>query len=71
HLYKAGEVTALRLGTIHNVTFMLTLMREIREAIGAGRFADYRATFLERYQISNQAVRHEQRAKRRQAMRGA
>ena len=71
HLYKAGEVTALRLGTIHNVTFMLTLMREIREAIGAGRFADYRATFLDRYQISNQAVRHEQRAKRRQAMRGA
>ena len=36
HLYKAGEVTALRLGTIHNVHFMLDLMRQIRAAIEAG-----------------------------------
>lgn len=61
HLYKAGEITGLRLGTIHNVHFMLELMRQIRTAIAANTFADFRATFLARYQISNQVIRHEQR----------
>jgi queuine tRNA-ribosyltransferase len=71
HLYKAGEVTALRLGTIHNVHFMLELMRGIRAAILAGEYETFRAAFWERYQISNQKVRHEQRAKRQAAMRGS
>ncbi len=61
HLYKAGEITALRLGTIHNVHFMLELMRRIRAAIAAGRFAEFRAGFLARYRITDQAKRHEQR----------
>ncbi len=69
HLYKAGEVTALRLGTIHNVHFMLDLMRRIRAAIDEQRYEEFRAAFLERYRISNQEVRHEQSAKRRAAMR--
>ena len=64
HLYKAGEITALRLGTIHNVYFMLELMRQIRAAIGAGQLAGFRERFLARYQITNQAVRHEQRERR-------
>lgn len=61
HLYKAGEISALRFGTIHNVYFMLELMRQIRAAIQAGIYADFRTTFLQRYQITNQTVRHEQR----------
>ena len=61
HLYKAGEITGLRLGTIHNVHFMLEFMRQIRTTIAANTFADFRATFLARYQISNQVIRHEQR----------
>jgi queuine tRNA-ribosyltransferase len=61
HLYRAGEISALRLGTIHNLHFMLRLMEQIRQAIASGRFADFRVEFLERYQISNQAVRHQQR----------
>jgi queuine tRNA-ribosyltransferase len=61
HLYKAGEISALRLGTIHNVQFMLDLMRQIRNALATGTFADFRTEFLARYQISNQTVRHEQR----------
>ncbi len=61
HLYKAGEISALRLGTIHNVHFMLTLMEQIRTAITNGTFDDFRLTFLERFQISDQRVRHEQR----------
>jgi queuine tRNA-ribosyltransferase len=64
HLYKAGEISALRLGTIHNVTFMLNLMREIRAAIAAGVYAEYRAAFLARYRITDQATRHAQRERR-------
>jgi len=61
HLYKAGEISALRLGTIHNVHFMLDLMRQIRAAISAGEFAAFRAHFLARYRITDQATRHAQR----------
>lgn len=64
HLYKAGEISALRLGTIHNVAFMLTLMRQIRAAIAGGVYAEYRDAFLARYRITDQAVRHAQRAAR-------
>ncbi len=65
HLYRAGELNALRLGTIHNIQFMLDLMRQIRQAISDGRFQDFREKFLQRYRISNQEVRHEQAEKRR------
>jgi queuine tRNA-ribosyltransferase len=61
HLYRAGEISALRLGTIHNVYFMLSLMRDIRAAIGAGTFAGFRHQFLARFRITDQARRHEQR----------
>ena len=64
HLYKAGEISALRLGTIHSVHFMMELMRQIRAAIADGAFAGYRAAFLNRFQITNQDVRHEQHARR-------
>jgi queuine tRNA-ribosyltransferase len=63
HLYRAGEISALRLGTIHNLQFMQDLMRQIRQALAEGRFAEFRNIFLARYQISDQSVRHEQRAR--------
>lgn len=64
HLYKAGELTALRLGTIHNVTFMQQLMKQCQAAITSGTFGEFRQEFLSRYQISNQTARHAQREKR-------
>lgn len=64
HLYKAGEISALRLGTIHNVHFMMDLMVQIRQAIAEGRFADFRSSFLARYRITDQATRHDQHARR-------
>jgi queuine tRNA-ribosyltransferase len=64
HLYKAGEISALRLGTIHNVHFMMELMRSIRAALAAGAFDTFRTNFLARYQLTNQSVRHEQHARR-------
>jgi queuine tRNA-ribosyltransferase len=39
YLVRAGELTAKRLITLHNLTFMERLMRELREAIAAGEFA--------------------------------
>jgi queuine tRNA-ribosyltransferase len=39
YLIRANELTAKRLITLHNLTFMAELMRGMREAIAAGRFA--------------------------------
>lgn len=47
HLIIAGEILGATLLTIHNLHTMLTIMREIREAILTGRFADYREAFWE------------------------
>jgi queuine tRNA-ribosyltransferase len=46
HLFNAGEVSALRLGTIHNLFFYLELMRNIRRSIGEGRFREFKREFL-------------------------
>ena len=39
HLERCGEMLAPMLATIHNLHYYLNLMREIREALDAGRFA--------------------------------
>jgi queuine tRNA-ribosyltransferase len=41
YLVKAGELTAKRLVTLHNLRFMKTLMDEIRAAIEAGELEAY------------------------------
>jgi len=41
YLSRAGELTAARLITLHNLTFMAALMRGTRESIVAGRFDEY------------------------------
>jgi queuine tRNA-ribosyltransferase len=41
YLIRAKELTAKRLITLHNLTFMEGLMRGMREAIAAGRFASF------------------------------
>ena len=43
----AKEILAATLLSIHNLHTMLTLIKELREAILAGRFEDYRAAFWE------------------------
>ena len=49
HLVKAGELLALRLLTLHNLHFYLRLMERTREAIEAGRFAEFRRDTVARY----------------------
>jgi queuine tRNA-ribosyltransferase len=43
HLFTANEVTSVVLLTMHNLWFYLSLMREAREAIIAGRYTRFRA----------------------------
>jgi queuine tRNA-ribosyltransferase len=47
HLQRANEILGARLNTIHNLFYYLQLMRELREAIAAGRLADCVAGFHE------------------------
>ncbi len=41
HLFKAKELAAFRLGTIHNLHFFLQYMRDMRRAILEDRFVDF------------------------------
>ena len=45
HLFKAGEMLALRLAVLHNLWFYNNLMKEIREALDSGTFAAYREKY--------------------------
>jgi queuine tRNA-ribosyltransferase len=49
HLFAARELLGYRLLSLHNLTFYLGLMRQMREAVAKGDFAVFRARFLERY----------------------
>ena len=42
HLLKAKEMLGLRLCVLHNLYFYNTMMSEIREAIRAGNYAEYK-----------------------------
>jgi queuine tRNA-ribosyltransferase len=42
HLFKAGEILGLRLNTLHNLHFYLSLMEGARRAVEEGRFEAFR-----------------------------
>ena len=48
HLFKAGEILALRLLSFHNLDFYLRLTRDARKAIVAGEFTAFREDFTAR-----------------------
>ena len=54
HLFKAEEILASRLATVHNVHFMLELMRDIRAAIASSSFAGFKDEFLAGYPVMGQ-----------------
>lgn len=60
HLFKAKELLALRLASIHNLTFIATLMREIRQSIVEDSFQNYRKLFWETYKTANNAKNNSQ-----------
>lgn len=46
HLFRSEELLGIRLVSLHNVAFLLNLMREIRASIYAGSFGALRAAWL-------------------------
>ena len=49
HLFLADEILGLRLLSLHNVHFLVLLMREARNALLAGSFDTWSADWLQRY----------------------
>jgi queuine tRNA-ribosyltransferase len=47
HLFMAKEILAHRLNTIHNIWYFLELMRQIRRAIAAGTYGEFRTRFYQ------------------------
>jgi len=47
HLFIAGEILGLRLNTIHNLHYYMTLMAQMRRAIEEDSFEEFRAGFYE------------------------
>lgn len=48
HLFKAGEILAMRFGAIHNLYFYNSLMARIRKELDEGSFEAFRAEFSEK-----------------------
>src|SRR5437667_6830727 len=63
HLARTGEQLYFRLGTIHNLYFMLGLASQLREAITGGTYPAFRDNFLEQYIPTSEQVRENQREK--------
>ncbi len=51
HLYRAHEMLGGTLGSIHNLYFIINLVKKMRGAILAGRFREFKKEFLEKYCI--------------------
>ncbi len=63
HLARAEEQLHDRLGSIHNIHFLLRLARDLRAAIVAGSYTAFREEFLARYKPVSERLREEQREK--------
>ena len=61
HLFKAKELLAYRLASIHNLRFIHRLLEDARAAIEAGTYEDFRRGFHGSYVPSDAAARDEQR----------
>ncbi|HEX8438142.1 tRNA guanosine(34) transglycosylase Tgt [Archangium sp.] len=48
HLFVAGEILAMRLNTLHNLHYFLTLMKDVRRAIAEDRYATFARDFREK-----------------------
>ncbi len=55
HLYQSREILASVLNTIHNVYYYHHLMHQMRDAIAAGDFAAFRASFYRQRRLTGEA----------------
>lgn len=49
HLHVAQEILSYRLNSLHNITFFLNMVRQARQAIEQGRFAQLKARYVETF----------------------
>jgi len=49
HLFRAGEILALRLNTLHNIHYMVKLFKQIRQAIEEDRYEEAKREFLRKW----------------------
>lgn len=57
HLFKADEMFGLRLASIHNVHFLLNLMKQVRENIMNDSLLEFKEDFFERYGYNKENAR--------------
>ncbi|MEI6528205.1 MAG: tRNA guanosine(34) transglycosylase Tgt [bacterium] len=53
HLFHGKEMLAGTLSSIHNVHFLVNLVKKIRQSILDGNFQEYKESFLSRYKLTN------------------
>jgi len=63
HLFSSDELLAYRLATIHNLSFISDLMRQIKSAIQDGTFSAFKDNFLANYKPTDEQIRLEQKQK--------
>lgn len=63
HLFNCNELLAYRLATIHNLTFINSLMRKARNAILDGTFSSFHDSFLANYKATDEQIRLSQKQK--------
>jgi queuine tRNA-ribosyltransferase len=63
HLFRAEELLAYRLASLHNLRWTIKLVEEMRHAIRQGTFAQLRDAFLAGYTPADESVREHQRAR--------
>ncbi len=64
HLFRAKELLALRLASIHNLRFIMRLMGDMRNAIAGGCFQTFAKEFLSNYRPADEAERLRQTRRR-------
>ena len=64
HLFRAKELLAYRLASVHNLRFVMRLMEEARTSIVDGRYVEFRERFLARYRAADEDTRRVQKEKR-------
>ena len=63
HLFKAKELLAYRLASIHNLRFIMRLMEEARRAIAEGSFGAFRERLASGYRTTDEETRRLQKDK--------
>jgi queuine tRNA-ribosyltransferase len=63
HLFRAEELLAYTLATLHNLTFMHNFMVRVRDSISKGTFKAFKEDFLSGYQSTDEQVRLAQKQK--------